>query len=152
MTEQDNSTPPLDEESLRLLEELEGDAQPSEREQLEARALELSVKFPANIGDAKLRQRVEEAEAQIAAAATGTETETPAAKVVPDPDPVTETKKTIDDVKFPTLTNVSKNHRSICRVELAVGESHTLDAMDMADDRLMAKITRALELGVLESD
>jgi hypothetical protein len=93
----------------------------------------VGVKFRGNTGDDTLRQRVEEAEVAIAEAASGEETVTAG-------------------VKHVTVTNVSKNRRRICTVDLAVGERHTLTAADMENDRLMAKITRALELGVLESD
>ena len=145
MTEQ--NTPPLDDESLRLLEELEGEGNKSPREKLEARAVELGVKFRGNTGDATIQKRIDKAEAEIAAANT-------------DPDPVTdnpdpEPKQPAPAAasgQLPTITNVSKNHRRICRVDLAVGESYTLTAEDLEDERLIAKLTRAIELGVLESD
>ena len=127
MTEQNqDNTPPLDEESLRILEELENEGG-----------------VDGAIADAKVEEK--KAAPKKAAPKKAAPKKAAKPKATPDQD------KTIDDVKFPTVTNVSKNHRRICRVDLAVGESYTLTADDMEDERLMAKLTRAVDLGVLES-
>ncbi len=127
MTEQNqDNTPPLDEESLRLLAELEGDDG-----------------VDGEIADAKVEEKKV---APKKAAAKKKIAPKKAAKPKAAPEPAAASGRK------PTVTNVSKNHRRICRVDLPVGESYTLTADDMEDARLMAKLTRAIDLGVLESD
>ena len=116
----------IDPETQRLLDELE---HPTEREHLEARATELGVKFRGNTGDDTLRDRIAEAEAALT-------------------EPVPADVEAQTDEAF-TVRNVSKNRRRIQCVELAVGESYTLTERDLADERLMAKVHRAIDLGVL---
>ncbi len=126
MTEQNqDNTPPLDEESLRLLAELEGDDG-----------------VDGKIADAKVEEKKAAPKTKPKAAAKK--------KAAPKAKPKAATP-TVASERLPTITNVSKNHRRICRVDLAVGESYTLTADDMEDARLMAKLTRAVDLGVLES-
>ena len=48
-----------------------------------------------------------------------------------------------------TVTNASRNKLRVNHVELAPGESHTLSADDVGDERLLSKVNRALEIGVL---
>ncbi|MBL1319586.1 MAG: hypothetical protein JKY80_02130 [Mariprofundaceae bacterium] len=53
------------------------------------------------------------------------------------------------EVSIDAITNTSKNKRCINHIMLEVNESYTLTERDMEDERLMMKIDRAIDLGVL---
>ena len=140
MTEQNESTPPLDEESLRLLSALEKgiDGEIADAKAEEKKAAPAKKKVAKKKATPKKKDALPVSDPK---SPTGN----------PDPEPAQPAPAAACG-RLPTITNVSKNHRRICRVDLAVGESYTLTAEDLEDERLMAKLTRAVELGVLESD
>jgi len=134
-----------DEETERLLAEME------EREQLEKEAIDLGVEFRSNISTEKLKERVEAAKSEPeveeptddeigAVLFEGTENETPEPYHRDDDQPV----------EIDTVTNVSNNPRQIGGKVVAIGDSYTLTKMDKQNERLMAKLHRAIKLGLLE--
>lgn len=124
-----------DQETARLLAELEGEK--TEREQLEARATELGVKFRGNTGDDTIRERIAEAEAALAEEVLAPLDELAAAK---------------PDHKAPTadvLTNPGRSVRRMGIVTMAPASKHTLTEREKADTRTMAKVNYMVKLGVI---
>lgn len=140
-----------DEETARMLAELEGEQ--TEREQLEARAAELGVKFRGNTGDDTLRERIEAAEAEIAKAETDDTCE-------PEPEAV-EPETIVDELEpapTPTsdelgvgsiITNPGRNVRRIGNLVIAPSGQKPLTERDVADERIMTKVKYMIKLGVL---
>lgn len=126
----------MDDETLAMLDELEG--QKTEREKLEARADELGVKYRGNTGDDTIRERIAEAEAALVAE--------------PDPAPASVADASAAPapvVEELTITNKKHNRLVIGGISLAHDEPHTLTAEELADDRIMRKVRRAIEIGIL---
>ena len=135
-----------DEETQRMLGEL------TEREQLEARAKELGVKFRGNTGNDTIRERIAEAEAAM---------EQPAQEP-PEPDAVLDTDAVVTETTAAerrdlapgplTVTNAGNNVRVINTIRLKPGESHSLSDDELGNERLMTKVRRAIEIGVLVAE
>lgn len=129
-----------DEETARMLAELEGEQ--TEREQLEARATELGVKFRGNTGDDTLRERISAAEAEIAKA------EEPEA--APAETKAEEPASVSDELGVGSIiTNPGRNVRRIGNLVIAPGGQKPLTERDVADERTMAKVEYMIKLGVL---
>lgn len=126
-----------DEETARLLAELEQDD--NEREALENRARELGVKFHPNAGDDTLRQRIAEAEqAPVAAEAPqGEVPRTPAPKAVKPSDGGL------------TITNPTRMVQRVGMIVMAPGAVHQVTDREQADARTMAKVETAIRLGLV---
>lgn len=132
-----------DEETARLLAELEGEK--TEREQLEARADELGVSYRGNTGDDTIRQRIAEAEAALAP--------------VEEPEFVTkglgeylDPAAAKPDHKAPVadvLTNPGRSVRRMGIVTMAPASKHTLTEREKSDERTMAKVNHMVKLGVI---
>jgi len=121
-----------DDVTENLLAEL--DEQAKTREQLEARATELGVKFRGNTGDDTLRERIAEAEAALEPTE---ETDT---------DPV-DYRSQLQSQRV--ITNTGRNPTRIASQIVPVGGKYTLTDMDLSNENMMAKIARGIELGLL---
>lgn len=120
-----------DQETARLLAELEGEK--TEREQLEARADELGVKYRGNTSDDTLRERVEAASAEITQ------------PVTPEIEAAIEVIVKLGDV----LTNPGKSVRRMGIITMAPASKHPLTDRERADSRTMAKVNHMVKLGVI---
>jgi len=138
-----------DEETARMLAELEGEQ--TEREQLETMATELGVKFRGNTGDDTLRERIAAAEAEIAKAETGKfEPELEAMEPESQAAPAEAEIATSDELGVGSIiTNPGRNVRRIGNLVIAPGGQKPLAERDVADERTMAKVGYMIKLGVL---
>jgi len=149
-----------DEETARMLAELEGEQ--TEREQLEAMATELGIKFRGNTGDDTLRERIAAAKAEepeAKAEEPEAKAEEPEAKAK-EPEAKAEEPEAKAEAVGPTsisdelgvgstITNPGKNVRRIGNLVIAPGSQKSLTERDVADGRTMAKVAYMIKLGVL---
>jgi len=128
-----------DEETARMLAELE--SKQTEREQLEARATELGIKFRGNTSDDTLRERIAAAEAESAESEPG----------AVDPETIAEEPAPASDELGvgSIITNPGRNVRRIGNLVIAPGGQKPLTERDVADKRTMAKVAYMIKLGVL---
>jgi len=156
-----------DEETARMLAELEGEQ--TEREQLEAMATELGIKFRGNTGDDTLRERIAAAKAEepeAKAEEPEAKAEEPEAKAeepeakAKEPEAKAEEPEAKAEAVGPTsisdelgvgstITNPGKNVRRIGNLVIAPGSQKSLTERDVADGRTMAKVAYMIKLGVL---
>lgn len=105
--------------------------QPLTREQLERQAEELGVKFRSNTSDATLFDRIKDAELAL----TGDK----------------EEPEALLPVKSAGITvfNSSKHNHVIGSKLVRPGGEYTLTDGDLSNERLMRRVGRAIQLGVL---
>ena len=105
--------------------------QPLTREQLERQAEELGVKFRSNTSDATLFDRIKEAELALT-----------------DDKEESEVSPTVKSTGIKVF-NSSKHAHAIGSKMVPPGGEYTLTDGDLSNERLMRRVGRAIQIGVL---